>query len=97
MRLFILFFISACCSACSFQQFLAKSTKPAGNSVVSRITLPNTGVEISIANWYKFRPRPGTPHLLMPHAIVKPTREQQLRAEDALLEWAIDHQPDSKN
>lgn len=75
----------------------AVNEKPTGASVVSRITLPNTGVEISIANWYKFRPRPGNPHLLMPHAIVEPTREQQLRAEDALLEWAIDHQPDSKN
>lgn len=33
----------------------------------------------------------------MPHAFVEPTRAQQLRAEDALLEWAINHQPDSKN
>jgi len=75
----------------------AVNEKPTGASVVSRITLPNTGVEISVANWYKFRTGPGNPHLLMPDAVVEPTRDQQLQAEDALLKWAIGHQPDSKN
>ena len=98
MRLLPLFFTTGSYSDRSFLPFLAKSTKPASHPI------QEAAYDQSLNDYqqgYLFVGRLvrkgfpfGSGHL---RAEVVDTLERQLHGKDALLKWAIDHQPDSKN